>query len=55
MTPFQIRANQKLCEPHRFSYADINNKGPFALCSKGCGIEWGETDLYKSMQKEKQK
>lgn len=52
MTPAQIKANQKLCR-HNFDYEEINKLGPFAKCTKGCGLEWGETAEYRYLQENK--
>lgn len=52
MTPAQIKANQAICT-HRFSYDDLNSKGAFAPCLNGCGYEWGQSEDYKALQRER--
>ena len=52
MTNAQIKAIQDLCR-HRFNYKDLADHGPFAKCLEGCGFEWGMSEEYKALQKEK--
>lgn len=54
MTPSQIKANQALCT-HRFSADDIEKHQAFAKCKKGCGFEFGQSNLYREVLDDKLK